>query len=56
MIVPVPLGAVNATVAVVVPVDVAVPIVGGFDMVVIWFDDDDDDDVPPALVAYTVNV
>ena len=58
---PIEPGAVNATVAVVVPVEVAVPIVGAPGAVVgvevvTEFDADDASEAPIALVATTVNV
>ena len=56
MIVPVPLGAVNATLTVVVLNTVAVPIVGAPDFVVTDVDALDDADVPPELVAVTEKV
>ena len=56
MIVPVPLGAVNATLTAVVLDTVAVPIVGAPDIVVTDVDELDATEVPPELVAVTVNV
>ena len=56
MIVPVPLGAVKATLIAVGLVAVAVPIVGAPEMVVTDVDALDALDVPPELVAVTVNV
>ena len=55
MIVPVPLGAVKATLIAVVLDAVAIPIVGGLDNVV-FVVDALDTDVPPELVAVAVNV
>ena len=56
MIVPVPLGAVKATLTAVALETVAVPMVGEPDIVVTEDDADDATDVPPELVAVTVNV
>jgi hypothetical protein len=56
VIVPVPLGAVKATLTEVALTPVAVPMVGAFDIVVIVVDALDATDVPPELVAVTVNV
>ena len=56
MIVPVPLGAVKATLTAVELDTVAVPIVGAFVFVVTADDALDGTDVPPELVAVTVNV
>ena len=56
MIVPVPLGAVKATLTAVELDTVAVPIVGEPDMVVTADDALDAIEVPPELVAVTVNV
>ena len=56
MIVPVPLGAVKATLTAVELDTVAVPIVGVPDMVVTADDVFDGRDVPPELVEVTVNV
>ena len=56
MIVPVPLGAVKATLTAFVLDTVTEPIVGEFDNVVAKDDALDETDVPVALVAVTVNV
>ena len=56
MIVPVPLGAVKATLTTVELDTVATPIVGAFGFVVTSIDVLDDTDVPPELVAVTVNL
>ena len=56
MIVPVPLGAVNATLTAVELDTFAEPIVGAFDFVVTDVDALDVVDVPPELVAVEVNV
>jgi hypothetical protein len=56
VIVPVPVGAVKATLIVVELDTVAVPIVGALDTVVTEVDALDATDVPPELVAVTVNV
>jgi hypothetical protein len=56
VIVPVPLGAVKATLTAVALETVAEPIVGALDIVVTEDDADDAVDVPPELVAVTVNV
>ena len=56
MIVPVPLGAVKATLIAVELETVATPIVGGLDIVVSDVDALDDIDVPLELVAVAVNV
>ena len=56
MIVPVPLGAVKATLTAVVLETVAVPIVGAFGSVVTEDDELDGIDVPDELVAVTENV
>ena len=56
MIVPVPLGAVKATLIAVVLETVATPIVGGLDIVVSDVDAFDALDVPLELVAVAVNV
>ena len=56
MIVPVPLGAVKATLIEDISNTVAVPIVGAPDVVVFAVDALDDADVPPELVAVTENV
>ena len=56
MIVPVPLGAVKATLTAVALETVAVPMVGELDIVVTAVDADDETEVPPEFVAVTVNV
>ena len=56
MIVPVPLGAVKATLTTVELDTVATPMVGAFGFVVTSIDVLDDTDVPPELVAVTVNL
>ena len=56
MIVPLPLGGVNATLTAVVLDTVAVPIVGVLVFVVTAVDALDEFDVPPELVAVTENV
>ena len=56
MIVPVPLGAVNATLMEDISNTVAVPIVGAPDTVVFAVEALDATDVPPEFVAVTVNV
>ena len=56
MIAPVPLGAVNATLIEDESNTVAVPIVGGLEMVVTELDAIDATDIPPELVAVTVKV
>ena len=56
VIVPLPLGAVKATLTVVALVTVAVPIVGVPDTVVTADDAFDDTEVPPELVVVAVNV
>jgi hypothetical protein len=56
VIVPVPLGAVKATLISVALDTVAVPMVGALDFVVDIIDADDATDVPVELVAVTVNV
>ena len=56
MIVPLPLGGVNATLTAVVLDTVAVPIVGVLVFVVTAVDAFDEIDVPPELVAVTENV
>ena len=56
MIVPVPLGGVNAILTELILDTVAVPIVGALGFVVTEVDALDETDVPPELVAVTVNV
>jgi hypothetical protein len=56
VIVPVPLGAVNATLTAVALETVAVPMVGEPDIVVLVVDADDESEVPLEFVAVTVNV
>ena len=56
MIVPLPLGALKATLTVVAPVTDAVPIVGVPDTVVTVDDAFDETEVPPELVVVAVNV
>jgi hypothetical protein len=56
VIVPVPVGAVKATLIAVVLITVAVPMVGALDTVDTEVDALDATDVPPELVAVTVNV
>ena len=56
MIVPVPLGAVKATLTAVELDTVAIPMIGVPDIVVTAVDALDDADVPPELVAVTENV
>ena len=56
MIVPVPLGAVNATLTEETPNTVPLPIVGAPETVVFAVEALDATDVPPELVAVTVNV
>jgi hypothetical protein len=56
VIVPVPLGAVKATLTELELDTVAVPIIGEFVFVVTDDDALDEPDVPPELVAVTVNV
>ena len=56
MIVPVPLGAVKATLTTVELDTVATPMVGAFGFVVTSIDVLDDTDVPPEFVAVTVNL
>jgi hypothetical protein len=56
VIVPVPLGAVKATLTAVALETVAVPMVGAFDIVVTAVDALDATDVPPELVAVIENV
>ena len=56
MIVPVPLGAVKATLTTVELDTVATPIVGALDFVVTEDDALDETDIPPEFVEVTVNV
>ena len=56
MIVPVPLGAVKATLTTVELDTVATPIVGALDFVVTEVDALDETDIPPEFVEVTVNV
>ena len=56
MIVPVPLGAVKATLTELALDTVAIPMVGAVGFVVTEFDALDAPDIPPELVAVTVHV